>query len=217
MLSVNEFFSTHSSKSLMPLPINALDKNLTPKKLITPWSESRAGKLTPQKFASHSLVTHTITQLQKIVYSKYSPEQSSQILEKPQTTVEIKTAITNQASDTDRLQILANQLRIHSLNHTEQNRSYPELPAFQVLRASEDSKTLGERQSFDSYEHAQMRHFISSQPQITREQIKQKEYEPNPSPLKTEEKPAVTDLNSVAEKVYQLIERKARIERERRG
>ncbi len=58
-------------------------------------------------------------------------------------------------------------------------------------------------------------HFISNQSQIARNRMKQADDES--AAARTQQKTAASDLNVLADKVYQLIERKARIERERRG
>lgn len=82
-------------------------------------------------------------------------------------------------------------------------------------RLPQTARATGARLGFEGAEEVPKEHFINNQSQIARNGMKQAGDESAAS--KPQQKQAAPDLNQLADKVYQLIERKARIERERRG
>lgn len=83
-----------------------------------------------------------------------------------------------------------------------------------TLRLPETVREKGKPQGIEGYESGAEEHFISNQSQIARNGMKQADDE-SAAPKKQQK--MAEDLNVLADKIYQLIERKARIERERRG
>jgi hypothetical protein len=83
------------------------------------------------------------------------------------------------------------------------------------LTELETLKIQGKTSGLSSYEPASTEHLIKPQPQAKRDVAKQ--VDQDSATFKAVEKPVASDLNSLADKIYQLIERKAKIERERRG
>jgi hypothetical protein len=84
-----------------------------------------------------------------------------------------------------------------------------------TLRLLETAQEKGNPRGVEGFGSGAEEHFISNQSQIARNRMKQADDEP--SAARTQQKTVASDLNVLADKVYQLIERKARIERERRG
>jgi hypothetical protein len=89
------------------------------------------------------------------------------------------------------------------------------VPFHSISKADETQASAHEKRNKSMYEFASSEHVIRAYPQIIRE-IKEKIIERDTVPPQ-QAKPLAFDVNRLADQIYQLIERKARIERERRG
>ncbi len=127
-------------------------------------------------------------------------------------------------SISEKLQLFAGKLIVNHVSYMEENRGGDvESLALNALNLNTSNSFMGETlheqrksMSFEGYALVTKEHFISLQSQIARSKIKQADDEAQTFPGK-QQKMVTLDVNVLADKIYQLIERKARIERERRG
>jgi hypothetical protein len=118
----------------------------------------------------------------------------------------------------EKLRLFSQKIIANHVSFREESRSVGELLTLKASDSIMAEAFQKQRQPprFDGYELVPKEHFISVQSQIGRSKIKQAGDE-EPMLPKTQQKIVAPDVNVLADKVYQLIERKARIERERRG
>ena len=111
-----------------------------------------------------------------------------------------------------RLHLFVDQIVVNRLKGTAEE---ADNGAALTRRLPQTARAATARRDFEGAGEVPKEHFINNQSQIARNGMKQAGDESAAS--KPQQKPAAPDLNALADKVYQLIERKARIERERRG
>jgi hypothetical protein len=92
---------------------------------------------------------------------------------------------------------------------------YDSLPYFNFMKKQSHLNTSGVEKASLYHTYPKIEHVTSTHTEVMKERVLEKGEESKP-PLVTPQLPSI-DVNRLADQVYQMMERKLRIERERRG